>query len=469
MSGEPAYATRRNPSLPSFGARLAHVAEHVMATPLMPWQRLVADVALELDPDTPGAWRYQTVVVSVPRQSGKTALMRAIAVDRMLAYRGKLIQMTAQTGKDARKRWDQIVEALDVDAHPKSFKKFASKGSESLEYLRSRSKIQPFAPTPTAVHGDSLSLGLIDEAWAFDEVSGTALTAAIAPTFLTKVDSQLWIVSTKGTAKSSYLNSLIERGRESVSDPAAKIAYFEWSADPEAAAADPYSRETLSFHPAIGYTQSYEKILAVGRDEPIATWKRSYLNLTDETGAGSCVDLAIWDSLAADIPLPTEPQSVQLAFDVAADQSAATIYASWKTEESVHARLLATNSGAAWLIPALTRLRDAGYVSICADPTGPTRTIIDDLESEGVNVQALNSREYASACQWLIDKTASGDLTHDANPLVREGLEASAIRMIGGTKAFDITHTDVNLDALRALAIAAWQASHTVFGIGIFI
>lgn len=51
MTGEPKYGTKRNPNNPTFGARIAAVAAYLGGT-LMPWQRQVADVALELDPRT---------------------------------------------------------------------------------------------------------------------------------------------------------------------------------------------------------------------------------------------------------------------------------------------------------------------------------------------------------------------------------------------------------------------------------
>lgn len=47
-----AYATARDLSVKSYGARAAVVAQ-ALGTPLMPWQRQVADVALEVDPDDP--------------------------------------------------------------------------------------------------------------------------------------------------------------------------------------------------------------------------------------------------------------------------------------------------------------------------------------------------------------------------------------------------------------------------------
>ena len=462
MSAAPSYATQRTHQRPTFGARVAHVAAHVMGTPLMPWQRLVADVAMELDTERPGEWAYPTVVVSVPRQSGKTALMRAVAADRLLAYRDHVIQMTAQTGKDARKRWDQIVDALGVNQHPKAFKKLASRGSEALTYTRTGSVLSPFAPTPTAVHGDSLNLVMIDEAWAFDEESGTALTAAINPTFATVLDSQLWIVSTKGTAKSAYLNRLIAQGRKATGDPDSRVAYFEWSADPDLADKDPYGRDTLAFHPALGHTQSYDKILTLGKDEPLATWKRSYLNIEDLTGETSVIDLAIWDSLArpaAELD-PPAPGLISVAFDAAADGSGACIYGAWRDGEDIQTTCLASQPGTAWLTHAVTRLYRTGYTDLVADPTGPTHTILTELDAAGIPVSVGSSRDYAAACQWLIDKAKTGDVHHDGDPATRTALDKAQTSVIAGSTVFSATKSDAPIDAIRALALAAHRASN---------
>lgn len=463
----PAYATRRNPNNPTFGARVAMIADTLMGTPLMPWQRQVADVALEIDPDRPGAWRYDEIVVTVPRQAGKTALMRAVAVDRLMAYRNHIIMMTAQTGKDARKRWDQILKALEVDRHPSIFKAYASRGSEQLLAVKTESTISPFAPTPTAVHGDSLHLVMIDEAWAHDEESGQALTAAINPTFATVLDSQLWVVSTKGTARSAYLNNLIDRGRQAVDDPGSHMAYFEWSADPDQAQADPYSRQTLAFHPALGHTQSYEKLLAIGRDESLTTWKRSYLNLTDPGGQKAPIDLALWDDLAKPAQAPS-PSQCSLAFDAALDGSAASIAIAWRDAEITHTAIAMTQPGAQWLTSQVSALYARGYTRINADPTGPTRTIIDDLARQGIPVNKLTTSDYSAACQWLIDKSATGDLAHDGTPMTRQALELTATSTRGGTLIFNAARSMGPIDALRATAIAGHDAATRPAGLQIF-
>ena len=51
----------------------------------MPWQQHVADVALEVDPAT-GLLAYREVVVTIPRQSGKSSLALAIMVHRAIGF-----------------------------------------------------------------------------------------------------------------------------------------------------------------------------------------------------------------------------------------------------------------------------------------------------------------------------------------------------------------------------------------------
>ena len=67
--------TARNLERRTDGAIVARFAE-LLGTPLLPWQRLVADVAGEIDPDT-GTYFYDTVILSTPRQCGKSTLVDA--------------------------------------------------------------------------------------------------------------------------------------------------------------------------------------------------------------------------------------------------------------------------------------------------------------------------------------------------------------------------------------------------------
>lgn len=466
MSSEPKYATARTLTNPSYGRRIEAMAAY-MGGPLMPWQKQVAAVGMELDPKRPGAFRYDTVVVSVPRQSGKSYLLRAIMADRIMSYNRHEVVMTAQTGKDAKKRWNQLINSLKADKKPAYFNVRKSQGTEYLEYLKRGSKLSPFAPTPKSVHGDSLNLITIDEAWAFDADSGAALEAAIEPTQLTILDSQMWIVSTRGTSKSAYLNTLIERGRHAVDDPTSRLAYFEWSADEALAEADPYGEATLAFHPAMGHTQTYEKILSLakpGVPGALANWRRSILNLDTPLENETIIDLALWDSLAADQPLePPPPNEVSIGVDIALDRSGASIVAAWVTADGYLAlSLIMSGPGVDWVAPTVRRLSSAGYKWIGADATGPMATTATDITNSGAALEIIKTKEYALATQLLLDRVRDGRLVHDGATQLRTAWGQAACRPMYGVMALDASRSAGPIDALRAAAVA-------VHGAGIYV
>lgn len=466
MSSEPKYATARTLTNPSYGRRIEAMAAY-MGGPLMPWQKQVAAVGMELDPKRPGAFRYDTVVVSVPRQSGKSYLLRAIMADRIMSYNRHEVVMTAQTGKDAKKRWNQLINSLKADKKPAYFNVRKSQGTEYLEYLKRGSKLSPFAPTPKSVHGDSLNLITIDEAWAFDADSGAALEAAIEPTQLTILDSQMWIVSTRGTSKSAYLNTLIERGRHAVDDPTSRLAYFEWSADEALAEADPYGEATLAFHPAMGHTQTYEKILSLakpGVPGALANWRRSILNLDTPLENETIIDLALWDSLAADQPLePPPPNEVSIGVDIALDRSGASIVAAWVTADGDLAlSLIMSGPGVDWVAPTVRRLSSAGYKWIGADATGPMATTATDITNSGAALEIIKTKEYALATQLLLDRVRDGRLVHDGASQLRTAWGQAACRPMYGVMALDASRSAGPIDALRAAAVA-------VHGAGIYV
>src|SRR5215471_415319 len=65
----------------------------------MPWQQFVVDVACEVD--AAGRFAYQLVLVTVPRQSGKTTLFGAVMDHRALLTQRARVWFTMQSQKDA--------------------------------------------------------------------------------------------------------------------------------------------------------------------------------------------------------------------------------------------------------------------------------------------------------------------------------------------------------------------------------
>ena len=208
----------------------------------MAWQRQIADVILEVvqDPRTGETVpAYREVVIAVPRQSGKTTLMLALEVHRALSWgNNQLIAYTAQTGFDARKKLmdDQIPMIQSSKLGRVVDRVYRSNGNESIIFSNG-SRIISLPNTPTAAHGKSVSLAIIDEAFADDD---ERREQALLPAMATKRDGQLIVISTAGTQSSVYFRRKVDQGRRAVEDGQnSGIAFFEWSAEDELDPADP--------------------------------------------------------------------------------------------------------------------------------------------------------------------------------------------------------------------------------------
>ena len=178
-SCEPRFATSRTPSRKTLGHGAAIVAES-LKTPLMPWQRQVLDIALEVDET--GRFVYREVILTVPRQSGKTTLLLSLILTRALAAKSQ-IRYTAQTGADARKKMlDDWVPALKHTKFAATYRPRLTSGHEALRF-HSGSHVGLVATNHKSGHGQSLDLAIVDEAFAQPDAR---LEQALKPTLVTR-------------------------------------------------------------------------------------------------------------------------------------------------------------------------------------------------------------------------------------------------------------------------------------------
>jgi phage terminase large subunit-like protein len=188
-SGVPArWATRRTRRA-SYGRKAAEVAA-VLGLELLPWQRQVLDVALE---HQRGHLVYRDVVVSVPRQAGKSTLVLVLILYRLLAAPCHAVY-GAQTRLAARQKLlDDWVPLIRRSPLSKLFEASRATGQESLLALGGTgSRCRVISSDETAAHGQTASLGVLDESWSLDQ----AAEQAVRPALVTKRNGQLWIAST---------------------------------------------------------------------------------------------------------------------------------------------------------------------------------------------------------------------------------------------------------------------------------
>lgn len=452
------FATPRDPSRLTDGHRVGVVAKH-LGTPFMPWQQQIADVAGERLPN--GAYAYPVVVVTVPRQSGKTTLMRAVAVERCISSPDLPAFYTAQTGKDARDRWNDLVKQVNRSPLKTKVQVRRAAGQERLVFPNG-SEFRCFAPTPSSLHGYTPPLVMLDEAFAHDDATGNDLMGAIGPAQITLVNRQLWIVSTAGTAASGFLNRWVEAGRAGADG----VALFEWSAGPDIT--DPYDPAGWwTFHPALGITIPEEAIAAEAGRLSRSEFERAYLNRTTVTES-HVIPPEQWDALAAgtgDNP-PQEPPGegvpLLLAYDADHDRQSATITAHWTGPGGRRmARVVDHGPGMGWVADKVTDYRARWNVrGVAADDGGPAREITDVLRRGHVPVTSLNAREFANAWGFLMQHLAHpGPLVHDGSLVLSAHASAVVTRPMGDGSAPSRRNSPGPISALVAVMVGDYAQS----------
>lgn len=471
------YATPRNPEWETEGHEIARVAL-LMGFKLQPWQRQVVDVATEYKLDTFGRriYHYEKVLVTVPRQSGKTTLMGPVRVHRAITRPDITMFCTAQTGQDAGKRVKDMLDILTTSPASPLFKPRYANGSEGFTCIGNGSMLTRFSPSPSALHGETPYLVDFDEIWKYTELLGDAMLGGADPGMITlDGQGQIYMVSTMGTLSSTFMNKWIEKGREG-KDP--DLAYFEWSMP---AGADPDDPATWwQFHPALGNTITErslaKRIYADGVSK--AERLRAYMNiLTDAEEPIIYAD--VWEELARDVPAP-EWDKIAVAFEVAPGNSCSAVAAAWRDPEGVPVvRILHQAPGVSWLPGYLRDIKDRFNPGmIGADGAGPVDRIADALtrddedlpEPERLNLRRLKFGEYAQASMTLISEARDErQLAHDGSKVLAAAVASAAVRVSNGVERIDRDKSLAPVPSLIAAAIALWLADHREEEIGLQI
>jgi phage terminase large subunit-like protein len=257
--------------------RAVEVVARDLGLKLLPWQRSVLTVALEQARGRPA---YRDVVVSVPRQSGKSSMALALLIWRMLQADQRILY-SAQTRAAAREKllntwWPR----LSRSALGERFTLHRGFGMETLS-CDSGSVLQLVSTRESAGHGETVDLAVIDEAWVHTDA---AVEQALKPAMATRRDAQLWVMSTAGTSRSTWWRAKLDAGRAAAEMGLdGGTACFDWSA---ADAANPADEATWwATMPALGRLIDAATVRADLTSMGLAEFRRAYLNQWPDAAA----------------------------------------------------------------------------------------------------------------------------------------------------------------------------------------
>ena len=385
----------------------------------MPWQKYVGDVALELD--VFGNPVYREVIVSIPRQCGKTLFLLFLIIHRLLFWGTGIRQNVsygAQSIVDALAVWESELWPVlqDSGIAGKFGLRFlrgpASSGIRTETYGRVRLETS----SVKAGHGQTLALAILDEAMSYTD---ERKEQALLPTIRTRRDAQLWVVSTAGTDQSVYLKRKVDEGRKRVEAGVTKgSAFFEWGLDVEA----DWSDESLwpDAVPALGITVDLDMLRHERDVMEESEFRRAALNQWQLTGGGDGHVLfqpEVWDAIVGDNDPGTD---VPLWAGVACSQDrtrGAVVVCGSGVLEVVRA-----SEGVDWIPEAVRGLAGAfpgDLQGVWFDGSGPLSDMGDGLRVEGLPVRLMSAGDVRDACGRFYGDVLSGAVSVRSSPCPR--------------------------------------------------
>lgn len=467
----------------------------------MPWQQHVVDVALEIDPET-GELFYEEIVISVPRQSGKTTLILALMVWRCTTMARRLDDMQvvtylAQSGKMARRKLERefipklgkargfcrVAHSRAQPVAPTDWKPSMNNGSEHILF-GTGSFLQIEAPTGTGSHGDVLDMPVIDEAFARqDDLVEQAVDAAT----VTRRSPQTYVVSTAGNSVSRFLYRKVLAGRRTVVEElSTRSAYFEWSMPDDADYTDP--EVWAQFLPALGHTITVrrlqarlEKALAnpdevddEGYEPGLPGFLRGYMNRwMDPPELGGVVrppeiPPEVWmSSELVDAGSQIVGERV-IGVGVGLNGLAGSfVLVGRRADGLVHVETLVRDSEL-WRFEA--RLREFVErwkpAAVAWHNNGPTRAFAPEIQrATSLHVDAkavpLNGQEWKASCEAFARAVSSAQVRHLGDLLLEDAVRGAFRREVGDGWEWDLREARTDITPLLA-ATAALRALETV-------
>lgn len=440
---------------------------------LDPWQEHVLRGALgELQN---GKWSASSVGLVVPRQNGKNALLEARELAGLFLFGERLIIHTAHEVATAResmlalmsrlKSTPELMEAVagfegDLD---KDFSGMKT-GNDPGITLKNGNRLSYRARSKGSGRGFSGDLVIADEAYALQK----AEIAALFPTMAAKSlagNYQVWFTSSAGLPDSDFLADLKLRGTKKASP---RLAYYEWSADENAASDDVDA--WYEANPGLGYrisTQFIEDEMGLLGDEE---FRRERLGIWAQLGADPIFPRGVWQAQESEGRTLTNPV---LAVDMRTGlQQSASFAVAGGVENGtqIHLARYEPGTGVKWsedYVVELTQeiMAERGLTTVAVDSYGENELLIVKLLDAGVDVMKLKRADMANGSVALTSALINGQVWHTKNPYLDRAVAVAAKRVYNESLfIWSPAKSAGDITPLRAATAAWWYFTSTDTG-----
>lgn len=403
----------------------------------------------------------EAVILSIPRQVGKTYLIGAIIFALCLAEPGTLVLWTAHRYPTANETFQSMKAMVEQPKLRPHIVSATNPGGNGVIKFRNDSRIL-FGARERGFGRGFQRVAII----VFDE--GQILTQAalddMIPATNTHPNPLVFVIGTppKPTDPSDVF---LNMRHEALSGESGDYLYIEFSADEDA---DPNDREQWAkANPSYPHRTSARAILRMKRLLGLESFLREGLGIWDRVGGLGIFTAGAWArcfiGFGPDGETPLEPAGEPLALGVAADlaQVWLSLGAVGGNDGKYHLGSVLrcrADTELAEFVAEVKRLQVAYDVPVAIDRKGPASFAVQALEDAGVAITALGAEESVQAHADLRAAVEQGTVTHGNYDDLNTAVDAATWQRRGDRRVFARKSGDIS--SLEAVAAALWAASN---------
>jgi len=416
------------------------------------WQDGIGRVALGKRADGKYAATVGGVVLSIPRQVGKTFLVGALVMALCILFPGYTVLWTAHRTRTCTRTFQSLQRMA-------KWKKVAP----YIRHVRMANGEQEIAFTNNSVimfgareQGFGRGFDEVD-AEIFDEaqiLTDKALEDMVAATNQSRHPhgALLFFMGTPPRPVDPGEAFMFKRA-QALSGKSRDVAYVEMSADEDA---DPDDREQWAkANPSFPELTPLESMLRLRENLPSEdSWMREGLGIWDADGAAAL--LATW-AACLDSASAAEGRPV-FAVDVSpGSRSAAIVAVTARPDGLPHVELVKYDPGTDWVVEHCAKLDannspDAWII----DPSSPAGALLPDLAERNIAPAQVTARQLGQACESLMTTVSAGGLRHLGDPVFTQAITGAGRRDIGDGLWAWSRKKSADICPLVAATLALW-------------
>jgi len=423
-----------------------------------PWQDGAGTAILGKRKDR--LYAAEAVVMSIPRQVGKTFLIGAIIFALCLAEPGTLALWTAHRYPTANETFQSMKAMVEQPKLRPHIVSATNPGGNGVIKFRNGSRIL-FGARERGFGRGFQRVGVI----VFDEgqiLSQSALDDMI-PATNTHPNPLVFFIGTppKPTDPSDVF---LNMRHEALSGESGDYLYVEFSADEDA---DPNDREQWAkANPSFPTRTPARAMLRMRRLLGPESFMREGLGIWDRAGGLGVFTAGAWSrcfiGFGPDGATPLEPTGELMALGIAADpdQVWLSLGAAGGNDGRVHLGSVLRSrfdTGRGPFIDEVVRLQSKFGVPVVIDKKGPAEALIPDLEDAGVGLTLVGLDDAIQAAADIRKAVESEAVTHGDYDDLNAAVDAAGWRKVGDRRTF--ARRNGAIDALEAVTLAHWSTN----------